>query len=51
MTDEEFIIGVSERLLNDKQILIATCSEFANINIEDLEDGIKITKEHLRFLI
>lgn len=51
MTDEEFMIGVHERLLNDKQILIATCNEFANINIEDLEDGIKVNKEHLRFLI
>mgnify|MGYP003223300900 CR=1 FL=1 len=51
MTDEEFMIGVRERLLNDKQILIATCNEFANINIEDLEDGITVKKEHMRFLI
>lgn len=51
MTNEEFMIGVRERLLNDKQILIATCNEFANINIENLEDGIKVTKEHLRLLI
>lgn len=51
MTNDEFMIGVRERLTNNEQILIATCSEFANINIEDLEDGIKITKEHLRFLI
>ena len=51
MTDEEFMIGVRERLLNDKQILIATCNEFVNINIEDLEDGITVKKEHMRFLI
>lgn len=51
MTDDEFMIGVRERLTNTEQILIATCNEFANINIEDLEDGIKVKKEHLRFLI
>lgn len=44
MTDEEFMIGVRERLLNDKQILIATCNGFANINIEDLDD--EMCKDH-----
>lgn len=48
MTDEEFMIGVRERLLNDKQILIATCNEFANINIEDLEKKLKIVIEALK---
>ena len=51
MTDDEFMIGVRERLANDEQMLIATCNEFANISIGDLEDGIKIKKEHMRFLI
>lgn len=51
MTDKEFMLGVRERLSNDEQILIATCNEFANISIEDLEDGIKVKKEHMRFLV
>ena len=51
MTDDEFMIGVRERLANDKQILIATCNEFAPISIEELEEGIKVKKEHMRFLI
>ena len=47
MTDDEFMIGVRERLTNNEQILIATQNEFAYISIEELEKGIKVKKEHM----
>lgn len=51
MTDKEFMIGVRERLTDNEQILIATVNEFAPISIEELDNGIKLKKEHMRFLI
>ena len=51
MTDDEFMISVRERLTDNEQILIATVNEFALISIEELDNGIKVKKEHMRFLI
>ena len=51
MTDDEFMIGVRESLSNDEPILIASYKEFATVSIEDLEDGIKVKKEYMRFLV
>lgn len=51
MTDDEFLMGVRERLANDEQVLFATVNEFAPISIEECEKGIKVKKEHMRFLI
>lgn len=51
MTDDEFMIGVRERLTDNEPILIASVKEFATISIEELEKGIKVKKEYMRFLV
>ena len=52
MTDKEFMIGVNERLPNKDMLLVATTNEFMLITIEEfLKTGIKLKKEHMRFLI
>lgn len=51
MTDEEFMIGIRERLTDNEPILIASVKEFATISIEELEKGIKVKKEYMRFLV
>lgn len=50
MTDEEFMIGVRERLTDNEPILFATVNEFAPISIEEFE-LMKLKREHMRFLV
>ena len=52
MTDEEFMIGVNERLLNKDILLVATTNEFMFLTIEEfLNTGIELRKKSMRFRI